>query len=433
MPKFIGWFTLGSCIFLISVGNLVLVADQTLPVRVQQIIFAVAVGVFIRKICKKNIADLLKSKTIILLLFFFTLEMIAGLRHPDATLYKFIMLHQYPSYLAVLLLSFSLINNRDDYDFFWYLFLFNIGLMSAAILIELSYGYNLSFHACALNFSTCRVQELHWAPSAIDQAYYEWSSPSSFFIRYSGFTGEPNKTAILLAMGIIPIFYKYISVKESESGSRALLLVTVTTALIVSSQILLLLISQVRAAIGAVVLVLVVISIYERRLVKLLLLIIAIEIGFFLINTSARDYLFGFAVERLAYQEIFVPAERTIAARSAWQYFLDSPLLGYGGTIYSISERLLNHLDLSAFVLYFLSGGVFLGTAYIVIMLLFIVDLIKKLPDNNLSDHRSKILLTIGAIAFLIITQFFNENAVLFFIILLYSTAKASLRNRLVS
>lgn len=70
-----------------------------------------------------------------------------------------------------------------------------------------------------------------------------------------------------------------------------------------------------------------------------------------------------------------------------------------------------------------------MGGSYILMLLLLFADLTRILKLNLSYKHYIKITLTIAAVAIAVLTQIFNDNGILFYIILLYSAAKASTRN----
>ena len=427
-PKVVGWSILGGIFFFISIGNLVVLPDVVFPLRVQQIICAVAFGVALNSRSHSVLRQLWKIKPLIYLVIFFILEIVAGLRYPDATLYKFLMLHNYPSYLAVVILTFYLINDADDYNFFWNLLLGNVVIMAVVILVELTTGYRLATHACFDQLASCRVSEQHWVTD-LGSETYQWTSPATFFTRYIGVTGEPNKSAILLAIGGILCVYNYSSSSKGNVSHSIWNFNFVATIILGTVIFTLLLISQVRSAIGALIFVSFVLIIYMPRLLKPFLIITLLTSMIFTLQPNAQIVSVKFFKGRLIDEGVLSAGERTQAAAIALQAFAESYGMGVGGTIYSASDRILNNMDLTAFLLYFLAGGILLGGSYILMLLLLLADLTRTLKLNLSYDHSIKIILTISALVIAVLTQIFNDNGILFYIILLYSAAKASTRN----
>ncbi len=424
-PSKTGWVFLIAALLLVDLSNLMVVYDNVLPLRFQQAFFAAALGV---ACAPSNRTRLLwaftKEKPLIIIAIFFAMEIAYGLIHPHVILFKYYMLHQYPSYLAALILAFSLIRGERDLERFCKAIAVGALVIAVLAVLENSTGYNVSHHLCAINFSSCNVESQHWAPEALRFGRYEWAPKASLLTRYSGFTGEPNKTAILLAMYMTVFYYPFLA-RDAGAAHRPLWGAAAFALMLFLAFVLL--VSQVRAPIFAFGVVSVAIVLLRPSLKNWAIAGICALVVVLLLSSEARHWVSGFVSTRLSWDNLSAPDQRMRALHKSLALIGGSYGLGVGGTLWSVYDDLLDSDDITAFVLYFVVGGVPLGAAYVTFLAASFLDLARRVPGIASAKHRHLAFLLTCSLAVWLVVETFNEHAIQFYWLLLYAAGKASL------
>ena len=125
-----------------------------------------------------------------------------------------------------------------------------------------------------------------------------------------------------------------------------------------------------------------------------------------------------------------IDIQRISAYKESMSLFLKSPLWGSLGTIYYAGDTLLDGNDANPYILYFVSGGLILGCGFLVMLGTLIFDLL-QLTQRGLLVGTDYVIVyaNVAAIIFLLLTQLFNNNGILFLIIMFYCTCRSSFVN----
>lgn len=417
-PQTIGWIFLLSAPFLASVSNLIFVNDASFPLRFNQAIFAVAIGVSCAPQNRSRLIDVLKRVgSLWLIVIFLAIEILYGFIEPNLQALKFIVMHQDVLYLAILALAFSLVRDEASLEYVYRAILFTGILIGIFAIIELSTGYNVSHHLCAINFSSCNLSGLHWAPTSLREGFYEPELPV-FLGRYSGVTGDPNLTGNILGICLVCSFCSLNSLKKWKYYFFSGLLVIFVAVLFLS---------QVRAAIFTFFFISLAFSIFQRKVRYLMFSLFLIAVLILYFGDGAREWLFQFVESRLTFEEIFAEDQRLRGLQNAAKLFGLSYGLGVGGDIYTTSDVMLDSDDATQFILYFLVGGFILGLMNIAMLGGMFFSLIARLPRVPSGRQRAIIIFFVGGMASALISSIFYAGTVMFYILFLYATARASM------
>lgn len=405
--------------FLASVGNLVFLSDESLPLRFNQMMFAVALGVASLPLNRARLWNVLtRVRPVQLMLLFLVMEICYALLNPNVPALKFIILHQYPLYFGTLLLAFSLIRGKSQLQLVNNAVLITGGLIGVLAIIELATNYNLSHHMCAINFTSCNVSSLHWAPPSLSDGYYAPISPIVMG-RYAGFSGDPNLSATVLAMCLLLFYYPFLcnaNEKWKQIGSLVLL--------VLFSYVLVL--SQVRSAILAFSIASSFIIGSNRKLLSFTVVSCLVTMLFVLSTAEVQSWLVAFVENRLDFEEIFGADQRSRSLINSLSLLVGSFGIGVGSDVYSVVDNQLNSDDTSPYLTYYVTGGIALGTLHLTMLILFFLDLFnqKKLLVSAL--HRSILILFSGSIAVALLVNLFYAGPLMFYIVYLYACARSS-------
>ena len=350
-------------------------------------------------------------------------EAVYGFLKPDATLYKFLFLQLYPTYIAAIIISFSII--RSTADLIWVeIILCATGIIIAILaLIEIFTGFNISHYLCFLNIKNCDLLSLHWPPtSLIDGRYTLIPRNGNLFSlgRYAGFTGQPNKTSIILGMCSIFIVNKLYKSSSLDIKYTIMLIVAIVSIML----------SQTRAAIFSFALIFLAYCLLHRKSWARILPFIIFMFTIFTFYDEANNWLINdFFKNRLSSLESIVDNQRADGLKLLLSTLYSTNFLGVGGTIYSTLKNSLNSNDASTYLLYFGTGGIFLGSLYLFLIGSMIKDLFlvsKSLPLSEGNDLIPVFLLSMFMIFF---SYLFNNHDLLFYVILFYSVARSPVIN----
>ncbi len=246
-PQHIIWLLLALTPVAIGVNNLILLNDNITPIRWEQFLFFCSIGIALSPIYKKRIVYVFKNVwPIFIFAIFIFFEVIYGLVDPHETLFKFFMLNNYPSYIAAIILAFCAIQSHKDLVRFQKILSYSAVFIVLIVAIEMIFNFKISHYLCAVNIDKCNVGSLHWASDTlINTGEYSPSERNSSIRRYIGHTGEPNSTAIILAMYTMFLFYYLARVKR---GSKEFYFKAISLIFIVINSSVLI-IGQTRAAI----------------------------------------------------------------------------------------------------------------------------------------------------------------------------------------
>ncbi|MGE5466088.1 MAG: hypothetical protein ACM3Y9_01560 [Ignavibacteria bacterium] len=423
-PRKIGWAFLATAPFLVDLGNLVLFYHPLLPLRFHQAMFAAAAGV---ACSPANKARLWRAATtvrpVLLFLAFVAMEACYGAIQPDEISLRWFGLQQYPLYLATLFLTFSLIRDASDLKRFGRAIAVSAAVIGLLALIESATGYNVSHHLCAINFSSCKVNALHWAPETLGPGYYQ-PAPTGTLARYAGFAGEPTRTATVLAMYLLVFYYPFFAAKAGQVR-RTGRDVAVFACLV--PLVLALLLSQVRAAIFAFGLVTAVILGVRRRMLGFIIAGVCAGLVILLVSGDARDWVDAFLAKRLSFGEITEPGQRMRALQKSLALLADTFGLGVGGTLYSVGENYLDSDDLTPYIVYFVVGGAALGAMHLLLLGAMFTDLAYRVPGIRPSGQRAMVFLFACSMAAGLVAQLFTADTILFHLLLFYGAARSSL------
>lgn len=425
-PNKIGWFFLGAAPFFSALGHLVLVYHPVVPLRFHQALFAIAVGVACSPQHRQRLFYAFsKSRGLMLLTLFMVAEVAYGLLDPHQTLFKWFLLYQYPLYLAAIILTVSLIRSEEDLLFFSKILIATTFLITLLAYVEIVFGYNISHHLCAINYTSCKGIGLHWAPEElVKHGIYTPRAIVSCCSRYSGFTGDPNRTAILMAMFFPFLLYPFYS-QNAKLIKRFDYYHLIFIGLVVV--FICLLMSQVRAAIFATILAIMVIaSIYFRFRPWVLAGIVLSMLPYVIFGQKFRNYVGGSISSRLDIADIITPDQRVRALNKSINLIVDTHGFGVGGDLYSVWGEHLDWDDLTAFIQYFVVGGFPLGFIYFALYVVILYDLYACVRLTSVERHKTILRMAFFSVVIGFITQLFNENAVLFYVLLIYSAAMAS-------
>jgi hypothetical protein len=332
-------------------------------------------------------------------------------------------LNNYPSYIAAIILAFCAIQSHKDLVRFQKILSYSAVFIVLIVAIEMIFNFKISHYLCMVNINRCNVESLHWASDTlINTGEYLPSERNSSIRRYVGHTGEPNSTAIILAMYTMFLFYYLARVKR---GSKEFYFKAISLIFIVINSSVLI-IGQTRAAIFLFFLVIFLFSIFKFRWLMIFISVLLILLVIYFSIDNVFNYINTFIINRLTYFDDIVDSQRLSGLMKFSTIFLESFGMGVGGTIYSVSENYLNSDDLSVYLLYFLVGGVFLGLLHLLFIASMLYDLVKVIARSKSYDHKHLVGIFLASILIATGVQIFNTNNILFYVVLLYSAAKSS-------
>lgn len=415
-PRIIGWILLSLSPLLVGISNLIFYTDILFPLRWEQIIFAGSFGIAFSKHYFHRIKYIIFNIwPIFILLIYVLVSVIYGLIDPHITLFKWFFLQEYISYFAVVVLSFALIQSYDDLLKFKRILLWSVAIIVFLIFLEMITKFNLANYLCFLNIEFCDLDSLHF--NSMGNNYIFGIEEEAAFSRYAGYTGDPNLTAITLSMFMIFIIHSFY-IKNNSILALMFLFVCICT----------LLIGQTRAAIFSFLLVLFMYNIFRYKSVKYLFYIFLLILFSYILIDSFNTYMNSFIEDRLSDGNSNIDEQRMLALIKSLEVIKESFGLGVGGTIYSVSEKYLNDGDTTGYILHFLVGGFPFFLIYIILLISFIYDLVKfKEGANVIPQHKLLVEMSILGLIIGMVTQIFNENSIMFYYLLLYSTARSSL------
>jgi len=417
-PRFLGWVFLAISPIFIDLGNLIILNDPIFPLRFQQLVFAISLGAALSKLSPKNIvATISKSRAIFVFILFIGAEIIYGLADYHET-FLIVVTHYYPAYFAAIILPFIVLKSTKDLYFLVSIFSYLCIFIVVLIVVELSFGFNIAHYLCSINMENCNLNSQHW----MDTSRYKsntWYFSGQFFGRYAGFTGDPNKTAIVLAMLLV---FLYANLYGQELKNQNLLR-KIMYSVILGFGFVILLMSQVRAPIFAFLLILIALSFSRRNILKFNLFSILIFLPLISLPSEFLSYIAMFTENRLSEVGI-IDSERARSYSLAIQIFFNSFGLGVGGNIHSLYVNYLDYRDVSPYVSYLAVGGLVLGSLYFVFLYYIIMDLMRFMSG---ADQKLKlvILLFLASLSLGMITQVFNDNSMIFYYLLMYSSCLA--------
>lgn len=417
-PKTTGWILLATSPLLIGINSLIIYKDATLPIRWEQIIFAASIGIALSGQYRKRIRDVfLNVWPIFFFCIYILVSIVYGLIDPHETLFKWFMLQQYPAYFAAIILSFSMVQSYDDLLKFKKIILFSLIIIIFLILFEMITKFNISNYLCFINPEVCDFSSLHF--NYINESYVFGISDVAIR-RYAGYTGDPNTTAIILAIYMVFIVHSLLVCEKKYLCTILILFLSLCISILV--------IGQTRAAIFSLLLVLITYSLFKYKLLKYLIFVCVFLFFSYLFIDDLNSYVNLFIENRLANDSVGIDSQRLSGLTKSLNVIKESLGMGVGGTIFSVSEKYLNSDDATGYILHFLVGGISLGMIYLVFLMSMIYDLVKTKQGKDIQKtHKLLIEMAILALIIGMMTQVFNENSIIFYILLLYSTTRSSL------
>lgn len=418
-PSYIGYKLFVISPFMVGVSNLIIYKDILLPIRWEQFLFAFSLGLALSKEYRKRLKKVfLNIKPIFLFIVYILMSIIYGFLDPHEILFKWFFLQEYPLYLSIIILSFSFIKSYEDIEKFKNVLTYTLILIVLLILIEMITKFNLSNYLCFINKGYCDLNALHF--NYITDSY-TFSTSDAAIRRYAGHTGDPNTSAIILAMFSIVILHSLILSEKFFS--------TIIIGGFFLCCILILIIGQTRAAIFSFLVVLFFYAVFRYKVLKYLIFIGILLLVFYLTFGSLNRYINLFIENRITQGNLEIDSQRIQGLIMSLEVFKESLGMGVGGTIYSVSEKYLDFNDTSGYILHFLVGGIPFGIMYLIFLGSMIYDLFKIKYKVKLKEHFIFIEVVILALLIGMISQVFNENSLIFYYLLLYSTVRASLFN----
>lgn len=403
--------------------NWIIYEHLYLPLRFNQLAFSVSIGLLLNKSnCKRLLGILPQIRGLSVMVLFFGLEIIFGLMNPDATFWKVQLLHNYPLYIAAVIFSFSVIRSPSDLKL---LVIFNIIaaiVISISAVFEMQYGFNINTYFCFKDFNRCHLSGKDWLyfsyadlhPKILDTNIFNKGAYS-----YYGFTSQPNLTSILIAVLSIISIVALPSVIKKRVLYYFVLLIMIAS-LMVS------MISQIRAVIISIFVIFLVWGFLDKKVLYALFFMLLLVLFGILFVPSVNFWFDQFLGNRLNPVHL-IDSQRTLAYKESVSLFLKSPFWGSLGTIYYAGDTLLEGNDANPYVLYFVSGGLILGCGFLVMLGTLIFDLLQLIGLRQIVRTDNVIVYAnVAAIMFLLLTQLFNNNDVLFLIIIFYCTCRSS-------
>lgn len=421
-PRKVGWLFLVFTPVGANLTNWIILDHLYLPLRFNQLAFSVSIGLLLNKSNRERLFQMLPHiRGLKIIALFFSLEFIIGIMNPDATFWRLQLLHNYPLYIAIIILSFSVIRSILDLKFLMMAYAIIAIITAILAIIEIQFGFNVNNYFCFKNFNRCHLSEKDWHffsyaalhPKILDMNIFNKGAYS-----YYGFTAQPNLTSIIIAVfSIVGIIgFSGVGKKKSQRNIMVFLLVL---SLLVS------MISQIRAVIFSVLVIFIVWGIINIRVFKVLLSFLALMILFLSFVPSLNHWFEQFIEVRLSLAHLIDP-QRLLAYKESINLFLRSPFWGSLGTIYFAGDTLLNGNDANPFVLYFISGGLILGFCFLIMIAAMVFDLIHLIRSDWANNYKNLVYANVSAIIFLNLTQLFNSNGVLLLILMFYSTCRAA-------
>ena len=342
---------------LLGPATFTLVSSSLFPLTIYRIAFAITLGVALSSFDGDLRRSSIFKSTFVKIVFVFTLFVIiiSFQDRPKNLFFSYI-----PEIILSFLLCFVLIRNEEDLYKLVRIFVWQAALIGVFIVLE----YFTDFDITVLLRSTIPGYDLY----DLQAKQYVYTTRAGFF-RASGIDGNAVQTGYRLAF-LFPLTLWYASRRN---------LLHVMPLLCVTAGLILL---QTRAALGGIVagcLVLFFGFTTMRRIgitskLKLFLklaLMASIPILFVMVfSPTMLNIATGF------WRESVLPTisgadlgtqVKTARIPVALNYFFANPFLGYGSIMYSYSV-VMNYDDIPAPLLYFLSGGVFLGCLYLLIL-----------------------------------------------------------------
>ncbi|VAW82572.1 hypothetical protein MNBD_GAMMA12-1642 [hydrothermal vent metagenome] len=419
-PIRIGWSILIMAPVLYSMGNLILIGDAFFPLRFQQIISAVSFGLVLSaKYRFLFFRGVRKSQPVLIFLLFLVMSILYGLTELRIGFFKLALLHDFPSYIAGLIVVFCLIKTEKELQYFQVILIISAFVIAVLALVELFYSFNIAHYLCQSNASFCDIKSQHFYSTGVGSGGETVSIGIERGERYAGHAGQPNLTAILLAMFMVFIFVPLRS--YTRTGYTYLLYIPLLVFCL-----MLLYLSQVRAAIFAFLIIFCIISLNNRKVLIVGVTILIASLLAFLFIQEFREWTLYFIQNRLSGGVFDEQRIRGLVKLS--QLYVDSFPFGVGGNIGYVLDELLVSDDASAFLLYF-AVSLPLGLIYLALNFMLVYDLIVRKRFVRSKNHRWMIYLSALSILLGIITQIFNENGILFYLILIYGAARASTLN----
>lgn len=417
LPIKIGWVILALSPFMIGLGNFVIYKDSFLPIRWEQLMFAFSFGVAFSKQYRKRVFSVFFNLwPISLLCLYIIVSIVYGLIDPHPTLFKWFILQEYISYLAIVILAFAMIQSFSDLERYVKVLQINLVLILLLVIFEIWTGFSLAHYFCLQDIKYCNLESQYWMRINSEELVQNFDGQVR---RYVGYTGSPNLTAIVIAM--FSVFWLYSIFKSKNFLSYFL------TLIFLSLSIGILIVGQTRAAIFAFILLVFSYSVFYKKLSFLIVPSIFIIIFSYFYFDSLNTYVNAFVENRLASGNTSIDIQRLSALSKSIDLMKEYFLMGCGGTIFSVSERYLNYDDNTGYILHFLVGGIPLGVLYIIFLVSMPYDLLKLKKRIQSKTHKRLIEITVVGLFVGMLTQVFNENSIIFYYLLLYSVARSSL------
>ena len=291
-PRKMGWLILIAAPICVYLTNWIVIDHMYITLRFNQVLFSVSMGLLLnKKIFKRLIRVLPKIRGLVAIAAFFFLELIFGLINPDSTFWKLQLAHNYPLYIGIVIISFSVVRSVSDLRFLIIIYaVFAFGLAVLAI-IESQFGLNINNYFCFKNIEKCHLSEkdlIYFSYKNLHPVINDLDIFNKGAYSYYGFTAQPNLTSIIIAtFSIIAIisfldFYNKIILKYSA-------ITLMVFALMVS------MLSQIRAVTFSFLIIIITGSILFKKVIQILI-----------IKSFFIALLFLFAPSFYSWLEVFI-------------------------------------------------------------------------------------------------------------------------------
>ena len=378
-PKAIGWLLI-FFVPLLQCANFTFIPSSFMPLTTVRVSFFAILGIILSGYCYPlSISDILRIKLVKLLILFSIIVFLISLQD---TFYHYLVSFL-PQMFVSIFLGFVVIKNKTDLNKLVTIFAWQGAIFGLVILLEYFDIIDMSAY-----LSSSR------ADLTYEDVYFRHIvSLRSGYYRASGLDGAVGSAYRLAFLFPVTLWYGF---KKGFVSIIPVILVFVG-----------LILTQTRAAIIAVAIVLVIIFFFANislrgKIGRYIFLGLAMLLLIFVVFPGLLTIVDSFIQHTLypTLTGIDVSTQiKMLRIPRAINYFLDNPILGYGSPKF-VYFNLMQTDDIPAPLIYFLSGGIFLGGLYLYIMY-HIITQTYKLSRMLSINKEEKELLFFLSIAFL--------------------------------
>ena len=394
-PKKLGWAYITLLPLGCGIPSLVLIPDPILFLNFDRVGIIVAIGILLRFKNTIKYLNLLSESFFLCFTIFVILLSVAALRDYG---FLHVVVNKIFFLVSPVIIGYSIVSNREDMKRLLTIYALASAIIGGLCILEYFLRFNLASFLI-MNVNTQKVLE-RTMPS-LTELY------RTGFYRVQGFDGNAIFTNMKLAF-LFPITLWY-SI-ETKLVGKACVFLTLAGLIVL----------QTKTGIIGIGLSFIPVLLFFRQktnfkiLFSLCLGIVAMSFCSFEIIAIAKRF---FVDELLYYLDLFIStgiqdSQRSWSIPFSIEKIVENPLFGYGSTAY-VYYDILYTADCPSVLLYSLSGGIFLGGAFLILLTIMIykpysIALRKKL---HMTDKKILVFCTSAFIAGIVpLFTTFNEK-----------------------